>query len=321
MILRTVNNSSRWRRLATAVLGGVVALTLAACSNGSSGAAGTTAATSGSAGAAGGAVQVVAATNVWGDVVKQIGGDHVEVTSIITDPSADPHSFQSSPRNQLALSKAQLIVENGGGYDDFMQTMVSSAGTSAPVVVAVDASGVTAQDGELNEHVWYDLPGTIKVADAIAAQLASIDPANAGTYQANSAAFDQAVSDLVTQAQAIKARHDGAPVAITEPVPVYLLETAGLKNVTPAEFSEAIENETDVPAAVMNQTLALFADKQVTLLAYNEQTTGPQTEQVLEAAKSNGIPTVPVTETLPDGQDYLSWMTSNIQALSQALGG
>ncbi len=139
-------------------------------------------------------------------MVKQIGGDHVEVTSIITDPSADPHSFQSSPRNQLALSKAQLIVENGGGYDDFMQTMVSSAGTSAPVVVAVDASGVTAQDGELNEHVWYDLPGTIKVADAIAAQLASIDPANAGTYQANSAAFDQAVSDLVTQAQAIKAR-------------------------------------------------------------------------------------------------------------------
>lgn len=308
------------------MVGGVVALTLAACSGGGSGAAGTTGASGsvgagGSAGAASGPIKVVASTNVWGDVVEQIGGDHVEVTSIISDPSADPHSFQSSPRNQLALSSAQLIVENGGGYDDFMQTMISSAGTQAPVVTAVDASGVTAQDGELNEHVWYDLPGTIKVADAIAAQLATIDPANASTFRANSATFDTAVDDLITQAQAIKAAHAGAPVAITEPVPVYLLETAGLTNVTPAEFSEAIENETDVPAAVMNQTLALFADKQVTLLAYNEQTTGPQTEQVLEAAKNSGIPTVPVTETLPDGQDYLSWMKSNIQALSQALGG
>ncbi|WP_420120327.1 metal ABC transporter solute-binding protein, Zn/Mn family [Nakamurella sp.] len=316
-----VNNSHGRRRLGTALLGGAVALTLAACSGGGSGAGGTTAAASGSAGAGGGTVKVVAATNVWGDVVEQIGGDHVEVTSIITDPSADPHSFQSSPRNQLALSSAQLIVQNGGGYDDFMQTMISSAGSQAPVVTAVDASGVTPQDGELNEHVWYDLPGTIKVADAIAAQLATIDPANASTYRANSATFDTAVNGLITQAQAINAAHDGAPVAITEPVPVYLLESAGLSNVTPAEFSEAIENETDVPAAVMNQTLALFADKQVKLLAYNEQTTGPQTEQVLEAAKTNGIPTVPVTETLPDGQDYLSWMKSNIQALSQALGG
>jgi zinc/manganese transport system substrate-binding protein len=315
-----VNGFRVRRRLGAAVAGGALALMLVACSGGSTGAAGSTAA-SGSAGAAGGTVKVVAATNVWGDVVKQIGGDRVEVTSIISDPNADPHSFQSSPRNQLALSSAQLIVEHGGGYDDFMQTMVASAGTQAPVITAVDASGVTPQDGELNEHIWYDLPGTIKVADAIAGELATIDPANASTYQANSATFDQAVNDLITQAEAIKAGHDGAPVAITEPVPVYLLETAGLKNVTPPEFSEAIENETDVPASVMNETLALFTGQQVKLLAYNEQTTGPQTEQVLEAAKTNGVPTVPVTETLPDGQDYLSWMKSNIQALTQALGG
>ena len=320
-----VNTSNGRRRLGAAVLGAALAITLAACSGGSSTGAGTTTAgsagASGSADAATGTIKVVTATNVWGDVVKQIGGDHVEVTSIISDPNADPHSFQSSPRNQLALSSAQLIVENGGGYDDFMQTMVSSANSKAPVITAVDASGVTPQDGELNEHVWYDLPGTIKVADAIAAELATIDPANASTFQANSATFDQAVNDLVTQAEAIKSAHAGAPVAITEPVPVYLLATAGLKNVTPAEFSEAIENETDVPATVMDETLKLFSGQQVKLLAYNEQTTGPQTEQVLEAATSNGIPTVPVTETLPDGQDYLSWMKSNIQALSQALGG
>ena len=301
------------------MLAGVLLLTLAACSGGSS----DTAPSSAAAGAAdaSGQVQVLASTNVWADVVEQVGGEHVAVTSIITDPSADPHSFQSSARNQLAVSKAALIVENGGGYDDFMQTMLASAGTGVPVINAVDVSGITPTDGELNEHVWYDFPTVAKVVDAVAARLATIDPANADTYQANAEAFDKSVGDLSTQAAAIKAAHDGAPVAITEPVPMYLLDAAGLDNVTPGEFSEAIENETDVPAAVMDQTLKLFTGKQVKVLVYNEQTSGPQTEQVVDAAKANGIPAVPVTETLPDGQDYLSWMQANIQALSQALGG
>ena len=301
------------------MLAGVLLLTLAACSGGSS----DTAPSSAAAGAAdaSGQVQVLASTNVWADVVEQVGGEHVAVTSIITDPSADPHSFQSSARNQLAVSKAALIVENGGGYDDFMQTMLASAGTGVPVINAVDVSGITPTDGELNEHVWFDFPTVAKVADAVAARLATIDPANADSYQANAEAFDKSVGDLSTQAAAIKAAHDGAPVAITEPVPMYLLAAAGLDNVTPGEFSEAIENETDVPAAVMDQTLKLFTGKQVKVLVYNEQTSGPQTEQVVDAAKANGIPAVPVTETLPDGQDYLSWMQANIQALSQALGG
>ena len=301
------------------MLAGVLLLTLAACSGGSS----DTAPSSAAAGAAdaSGQVQVLASTNVWADVVEQVGGEHVAVTSIITDPSADPHSFQSSARNQLAVSKAALIVENGGGYDDFMQTMLASAGTGVPVINAVDVSGITPTDGELNEHVWFDFPTVAKVADAVAARLATIDPANADSYQANAEAFDKSVGDLSTQAAAIKAAHDGAPVAITEPVPMYLLAAAGLDNVTPGEFSEAIENETDVPAAVMDQTLKLFTGKQVKVLVYNEQTSGPQTEQVVDAAKANDIPAVPVTETLPDGQDYLSWMQANIQALSQALGG
>ena len=303
------------------MLAGFLALALAACSSGGSeSGASTGASTSGGADASG-QVQVLASTNVWGDVAAQIGGEHVAVTSIISDPSADPHSFQSSARNQLALSKAALMIENGGGYDDFMQTMLASAASSAPVINAVDVSGLAPTDGELNEHVWYDFPTVTKVADEIATQLASIDPANASAYQANAATFNQSVADLSTQVAAIKAAHNGAPVAITEPVPLYMLDAAGLDNVTPDEFSEAIENETDVPAAVMDQTLKLFSTKQVKVLVYNEQTSGPQTEQVVDAAKAGGIPAVPVTETLPDGQDYLSWMQANIRALSQALGG
>lgn len=325
------------------MLAGILAVTLAACSGGASG-SGSTASAS-----AGAPIAVLTSTNVWGDVVAQVGGDLVEVTSVISEPSADPHAYQSTARDQLALSKAALIVQNGGGYDDFMQTMIASAGTDAPVINAVDVSGLAGDDhgsdgepsghaddpgatasghaeeghdhGEFNEHVWYDLPTVGTVADAVAEQLATIDPDQASTFRANAAGFRASLADLTTQVDQIRADHDGAPAAITEPVPLYLLEAAGLDNVTPVEFSEAIENETDVPAAVMDRTLKLFSGKQVAVLVYNEQTSGPQTEQVVEAAKTNGIPAVPVTETLPDGQDYLSWMKANIQALSQALGG
>jgi zinc/manganese transport system substrate-binding protein len=299
-------------------LAAVAGLAISACS----GASGGSSAGSASADSSGPApILVVASTNVWGDVVEQVGGDHVQVTSVISDPNADPHAYQANAQNQLVLSKAALVVENGGGYDDFMQTMLASGSSGAPVINAVAASGLTAADGELNEHVWYDLPGTTKVADAVAEQLAALDPGDAADYRANAAAFDRAVGALSAQVQTIKAAHAGTPVAITEPVPLYLIEAAGLVNVTPEQFSSAIENETDVPAAVMDQTRKLFTDKQVAALVYNEQTSGPQTQTLVDAAKANGIPVVPVTEILPDGQDYLTWMQSNIQALSRALGG
>src|SRR6478609_7677334 len=199
VIIRTVNLSRGRRRLGAAVLAGFLALALAACSSGGSeSGASTGASTSGGADASG-QVQVLASTNVWGDVAAQIGGEHVAVTSIISDPSADPHSFQSSARNQLALSKAALMIENGGGYDDFMQTMLASAASSAPVINAVDVSGISAADGELNEHVWYDLPTVGKVADAIAAELSTIDPADASTFAANAAAFTKSLTDLSAQ--------------------------------------------------------------------------------------------------------------------------
>ncbi len=302
--------------IALSALAGVV---LAACSSGST--QSSTGSASGTTAAASAPIVVVASTNVWGDVVERVGGDHVQLTSVISDPSADPHAFQASAQNQLALSKAALVVQNGGGYDDFMQTMLSSVSSDAPVINAVDVSGFTADGGELNEHVWYDLPTVGKVADEIAQQLSAIDPADAADFTSNAAAFDASLEQLSTQVGELKRKHAGTQAAITEPVPLYLLEAAGLQNATPDEFSEAIENETDVPAAVLDQTLKLFNDRQVAVLVYNEQTSGPQTQAVVDAAKANGIPVVPVTETLPNGQDYLTWMQANIQALSQALGG
>ena len=128
------------------------------------------------------------------------------------------------------------------------------------------------------------------------------------------------MAKLQQQELDIKGRSAGVGVAITEPVPLYMLTAAGLVNKTPPAFSEAIESDSDAPASVVAQTLALFSSKQVKALVYNEQTTGPQTQLVLAAAKKNGIAVVPVTETLPADTDYLSWMTANLAAIGKAVG-
>jgi zinc/manganese transport system substrate-binding protein len=262
-----------------------------------------------------GGLAIVTSTNVWGDVVNQVGGSLVSVTSLITEPAADPHSYEPNARNKLAVSKAALVVANGGGYDDFVDTMLSALNSPPPVLHAVEIAA-TGQD---NEHVWYDLPAVRAVADAVAARLGTIDPANAATFTANAKSFDDQVLTVEQQVATLKAQVGGDPVAITEPLPVYLLDAMGLDNLTPPQYSLAIENETDVPPAVLADTVALFTNRRVDALVENAQTTGPQTQQVIAAAKDAGIPVVSVTETLPPAVGYVEWMQRTVTALREAL--
>ncbi|MFF4249997.1 metal ABC transporter solute-binding protein, Zn/Mn family [Streptomyces sp. NPDC001663] len=301
------------RRL-TALIGGASLALLAGC--GSSSGSGSDSQTP----AASSAIPVVASTNVYGDIVRQIGGAKVDITSIIADPDQDPHSYEANTQNQLALSKAKVVVENGGGYDDFVDRMLKSGNSSATVINAVKVSGRTApKGGELNEHVWYDFPTVTRIADRIAAALGKADPSGAAAFTRNAETFKARLKPLEAKEAQIKKAHGGEAVAITEPVPLYMIEASGLKNATPAEFSEAIEEGDDVSAKTLQTTLALFSGKNVEALVYNEQTSGPQTEKAEAAAKAAGIPVVPVTETLPKGKDYLGWMTSNVDALASAL--
>jgi len=290
-------------------------LSLSACGSSSAGSPASSA-------GGGAALTVVASTNVYGDVVKQIAGDKVRVTSIISDPDADPHPYEANSRTQLELAKADVVIENGGGYDDFVATMLKAAGNSdATVLNVVGISGRTAPaGGELNEHVWYDFPTVEKLVTRLVTVLSAADPAGAPAFTSGATAFTRKLRKLEATEAAIDKAHAGAGAAITEPVPLYLLEACGLVDKTPGEFSEAIEEGTDVPAGVLARTLALFSQKKVALLAYNEQTSGPETEKVLAAAEAGGVAVVPVTETLPAGQDYVSWMTGNLTAIQTALG-
>jgi zinc/manganese transport system substrate-binding protein len=298
------------RLLALPLVVGAAALALTGCA--------TSSASSDASGD--GTVRVVASTNVYGSLVETIGGDHVEVTSILNDPSQDPHSFESSATTQLAVSKADLLIENGGGYDDFMTTLAKSSDTKADTINVVKLSGLdTGGDAEFNEHVFYSYPTMVKLVADVAERLGELDRADEATFRENAGALTAKLQDLESQTAAVKKTVDGEAVAYTEPVPGYLFDAMGLDNVTPPDFSEAIEEGDDVPPAALNDTIKLFSGGKAKLLAVNEQTSSPETEQVEKAAKRADVPVVGVTETLPKGEDYVSWQQANIDAVQAAL--
>jgi zinc/manganese transport system substrate-binding protein len=286
-----------------------------------------------------GVVEVVASTGVYGDIVRSIGGDKVNVTSIISRLSQDPHSYEATAQDKLAVSKAELVVENGGGYDDFIHKLADDAGLDhngilnaveisglAPESAAdshaaetSEAAGHSHQHAGFNEHVWYSLPAMSRLADAVAAKLGALEPSSAETFRTNAAAFNQGLGGLETKLSAVEASANHTPVVVTEPVPLYLLEAAGLENKTPAEYTAAIEEDADVPPAVLNETVQLVASGGIRLLAYNTQTEGPQTVAVKNAAEAAGIPVLDFSETLPDGKSYLQWMTENVDSLGKTL--
>jgi len=284
-----------------------------------------------------GRVHIVASTNVYGSIAESIGGDLVSVTSLIDSAAQDPHSFEASASDQLAISKADLVIENGGGYDPFVDVLVQASSSTPVLLSASEASGLLEGDHDhaedeakededhdghdhiegFNEHVWYSLHGMQHVAEELAHELSELDPDNAATFEANLEAFAGQLESLEATAEQLHAEANGRSAAITEPVPVYLLEAVGLSNATPDEFSEAIEEGTDVPPAVLAETLDAIGG--ASLLAYNSQTASPETEQVRQAAERAGVPVVEFGETLPDGEDYISWMTANLAAISAAL--
>ncbi len=266
---------------------------------------------------------VVASTDVYGAIASAVGGNTVRVTSIIHSADADPHEYEPTPSDALAVAKATVVVYNGGGYDDFAAKLVDAA-SAKPIAVAVTAlSGFDTDAPDFNEHAWYDLPTMKKLADHLAGALGTADQPNATRYLDNAKKFDAQVDGLIAKVNAIKAKHAGGRVAITEPVPGYLLAAAGLVVATPPAFSQAIEEGTDPPAAVVTANLATFTgpDK-VKALVENAQTEGPTTTQAEQAAAANGVPVVKVTETLPSGvTDYVTWMSRQVDALAAALDG
>ncbi|HVS69068.1 MAG TPA: zinc ABC transporter substrate-binding protein [Mycobacteriales bacterium] len=268
-----------------------------------------------------GSIQVVAAENFWGDIAKQIGGSHVDVTSIISDPSADPHLYESDPRTAAQVSSAQLVIDNGLGYDDFIDKILGTGGSSGRRVLSVQKV-LRVSGSNANPHLWYWTARLPEVAAAIAGQLSAIDPAHRAAFHAGAEHFDASLKPLLSTIATIKRKYGGTKIAYTERVPGYLVEAAGLVLGTPASFSQAIEDGNDPSPQDASAFDSDITTRQVKVLLYNSQVVDAQTNKIKQLAISAGIPVVGVSETVPpEFSDFQAWQLHQDRALLEALGG
>jgi zinc/manganese transport system substrate-binding protein len=277
-------------------------------------------------------ITVVTSTSVYGDVAEQVAGDDVEVIPIIDSPAQDPHSFEAAPADRLTVEDADLVVVNGGGYDAFMEDLLGDS--EVPVIDAVELSGLEGAEaaaeqehdhaeGEdhdhdhsgFNEHVWYDLGTVDAVAQATADRLGELDPDGAQDYSQRSEDFGDELEALGQRLDDLDAQGD---YLATEPVADHLLERAGLHDATPEEFTAAVEDGADIPPLTYTEVEETVDEGRLALFAYNEHTAGGQTERLREAADTAGVPVVSFTETMPEGESYLAWMSANIGSIEQA---
>jgi zinc/manganese transport system substrate-binding protein len=274
--------------------------------------------TASAASAAGAPVRVVAAENFWGNVASQIGGRDVQVTSLITDPNADPHLFETNAQDAATLAQAQVVIENGAGYDTWMSSLLGADGGQPRIVTAASVLHVGGSDP--NPHLWYDIPRVPTVAAAIATALKKAAPQDAATFAKNLSTFDASLAPLKQTIATIKQHFHNAPVAYTERVPGYLLADANLDVKTPPGFARAIEDGVDPGAADTVAMRELVTKHDINVLLYNVQTVTPVTTQMRALAKQHDIPVVGVSETLPAGTPtYQQWQQSQLNDLLRAL--
>ncbi len=262
-------------------------------------------------------INVVAAENFYGDITKQLGGSHVAVTSILSDPNVDPHEYESNVQTAETVSKAQLVIENGLGYDDWMDKLLSASPNSSRLVLV--AGNVADHKLPDNPHIWYGFDNVATIASAITADLKKLDSADSSIFDNNLVAFKQSLAPLVQKISGINSKYHGTPVALTETIYLYQSTPEGLDVLTPFEFEKAIAEGNDPPADTVTTTNDQITRKQVKILIYNVQTITPITTNLQNEARSLNMPIVPVSETMPPGKTYQTWMMNQLNNLEQAL--
>jgi len=290
----------------------VAALLASACSS-SPAASGQTAAASSAT------ITAIGAENEYANVIQQVGGKYVQASAIMSNPNTDPHTFEASPAVAREVSAAQLVVQNGVGYDTFMNTIESAAPNSSRKVIDVQQL-LGLPDSTPNPHLWYKPTTMPAVANAIAADLAQLDPSHASYFKANAASFIASLAAWNAAVAKFKADYPGTPVATTEPVADYMLQAAGADNMTSWTLQADIMNGVDPSPQDVAAEQALFTQHKVKVFLYNQQVTDSLTESFISLAHANGIPVVGVYETMPiPGYDYQSWMMAEINALNKAV--
>jgi len=269
--------------------------------------------------ASSGTIIAVGAENEYANVISQVGGKYVQVSAIMSNPNTDPHTFEASASVARTVSAAQLVVQNGVGYDTFMNTIENAAPNSARKVIVVQNLLGLPTDTP-NPHLWYKPITMPVVASVIATDLSAIQPAHASYFKANAGAFLASLHAWDNAIVEFRTKYPNTPVATTEPVADYMLQAVGADNLTPFAFQADIMNGTDPSAQDVAVERSLFTQHKVKVFLYNQQVTDTLTESLITLAHQNNIPVVGVYETMPvPGYDYQSWMLTEVQDLQKAV--
>ncbi len=261
-------------------------------------------------------LSIVAAENFYGDVARQIGGAHVNVVSILSNPDQDPHLFEASPSVARNLSAAALVVINGLDYDPWAAKLLAAARSAKRRVIVVgELAGKRPGD---NPHIWYDPAVMLALADALATALGASDRAHAADYAANLAAFQRSVATVTARIAAMRTRLAGLPATATEPVFGAMFDALGI-TVRNQAFQLAVMNNTEPSASDIVAFEHDLRTRQVRLLVYNSQATDAVAARMVRLARASQVPVVAVTETEPAGKQYQAWMLGELDALDQAV--
>lgn len=265
-------------------------------------------------------IQIVAAENFWGSLISQLGGTHVQVLSVVSDPNADPHEYESNTVDAQAIANANFVIVNGAGYDDWALKIIAASNNPDQKILNV-ADLLGKKDGD-NPHFWYSPVYVNETVNKMYSDLVSIDPSNAAYYTQQYASLNASLGQYNSRIDEIKQQFHGARVAATESIFVYLANATGLDLISPPEFMEAVAEGNDPPAqsVVQFQQQLQGQDGNVTMLVYNEQTVTPLTQSMKALAAKQGIPIVGVTETIqPPDVSFQDWMNGELLALQNAL--
>ena len=262
-------------------------------------------------------IQIVAAENFYGDIAQQLGGDHVSVTSILSDPNVDPHEYESNVQDGIAIAKAAIVIKNGEDYDTWIDKLISASPNKNRVVLT--GADIATHKLEDNPHIWYGIDNVKEVAQKITDSLKQQDSADAAEYDQNLATFDNSLTPIQQKMDAIKSKYNGTPVALTETIYLYQTQAMGLNVLTPHAFEQAIAEGNDPSADDVAKANDQITQKQVKVLIYNAQTVTPVTTNLQNEAKVKNIPFVTVTETMPTTKHYQSWMMDQLTNLENAL--
>ena len=287
----------------------VVAVCLGGCALGSAGAGS----------GPGGTISVVAAENFWGSIAKQVGGDRVAVTSIITNPDTDPHSYEATPQDGRLFATAQLVIVNGVGYDPWSQGLL--AADPAPGRRVLDVGTLVGIPAGGNPHRWYDPADVQKVVAQIAADYSRIDPADASYVEGQERSFDTVgLGPYHALVNTIRAKYSGTPIGASESIVTPLAAALGLRLLTPQTFLDAISEGNDPTAADKATIDAQIQHGQIKIYVYNSQNATPDVTAQVRAARARGIPVVTVTETLaPAGATFQAWQVRQLRGIEAAL--